>query len=54
MAMKKKGKKEAPCMICGEISSESICLPCRNKIQGEAIEKKQQIEKKGRTKKEGA
>ena len=54
MAMKKKGKTELPCMICGEVSPESICLSCRNKIQGEAIEKKQKIEKKGRTKKEGA
>jgi len=54
MAMKKKGKKESPCMICGQLSPESICLACRNRIQGEAIEKKQQIEKKGRTEKERA
>ena len=41
-------------MICGELSANSICLPCRNRIQAEAIEKKQKIEKKGKTKKEGA
>jgi hypothetical protein len=50
--MKKKGKKEVSCMICGDLSPDSICLACRNKIQGEAIEKKQKIEKKGRTDKE--
>jgi hypothetical protein len=47
--MKKKQKKEAPCLTCGRLSPETICLACQNRIQGEAIEKKQEVEKKGRT-----
>ena len=40
--MKKAGKKEVPCLICGKRSPDSICLACKARIQGEAIEKKQQ------------
>jgi len=49
MVVKKTQKKESPCLICGRQSAESICLSCQARIQGEAIEKKQEVEKKGRT-----
>ena len=52
MAMKKKGKTESPCLICGKLAPQSICLACQQRIQGEAIEKKMIVEKKGRTDKE--
>jgi hypothetical protein len=53
MVIKKREKKKAPCLVCGRLSPESICLTCQAKIQGEAIDKKQQREKKGRSDKEG-
>jgi hypothetical protein len=49
LVMKKKQKKQTPCLTCGRLSPETICLACRNRIQGEAIDKKQEVEKKGRT-----
>jgi len=49
VVMKKKQKKETPCLTCGRPSPETICLACRNRIQGEAIDKKQEVERKGRT-----
>lgn len=50
MALVKKNQpKEAPCIICGKMSTQTICPACEARIQGEAIDKKQQIEKKGRT-----
>ncbi len=49
MVVKKGEKKESPCMICGKLSAESICPACQQKVQGEALDKKQQQEKKGRT-----
>ena len=49
MIVKKTDKKDSPCLICGRLSPQSICLACQAKIQGEAIEKKQEVEKKGRT-----
>ena len=50
MALVKKGQaKQAPCLICGKPSFQTICLHCEIRIQGEAIEKKQEVEKKGRT-----
>lgn len=48
VVIKKAQKKKAPCLICGHLSAESICLACQARIQGEAIEKKQEKEKKGR------
>jgi len=52
MVIKKREKKEVPCFVCGRLSPESICLTCQARIQGEAIDKKQQREKKGRSDKE--
>ena len=49
MITKKTDKKETPCLLCGRPSPESICLSCQNRVQGEAIEKKQEQQKKGRT-----
>jgi hypothetical protein len=41
-------KKEKLCLICGKPSESSICEHCQHVIQGEALEKKQQVEKKGK------
>jgi hypothetical protein len=47
--VKKNQRIERPCMICGKPTTQTICPSCEIRIQGEAIDKKQQIEKKGRT-----
>ena len=49
MVIKKGQKKETPCLICGKLATESICQRCQARIQGEAIDKKQEKEKKGRS-----
>lgn len=51
MAPKEKAKteKKKTCMICGKPSVDMICESCKVKIQAEAVEKKQEIEKEGRT-----
>jgi len=51
MAQKAKTKteKKKTCMICGKPSADIICESCKIRIQAEAIEKKQEIEKEGRT-----
>ena len=49
MVTKKTKVKEVQCLICGRLSPETICLTCQARVQGEAIEKKQEKEKKGRT-----
>ena len=51
MAQKEKAKteKKKNCMICGKPSADMICESCKVKIQAEAVEKKQEIEKEGRT-----
>jgi hypothetical protein len=51
MAEKEKTKagKSKTCMICGQPSNDAICESCKDKIRAEAIEKKQEIEKEGRT-----
>ena len=50
MALVKKSQpKESPCIVCGKPATKSICPTCEVRIQGEAIEKKTEIEKKGRT-----
>jgi hypothetical protein len=41
------GKKRV-CMICGKPSEVSICDSCKAQIQGEAIDKKQKIEREVR------
>lgn len=47
--MKKSQPAERPCIICGKPSHQTICPACEARIQGEAIEKKTVVEKKGRT-----
>lgn len=50
MALVKKSQpKETPCIICGKPAGDSICPTCVARIQGEAIEKKTAVEKKGKT-----
>jgi hypothetical protein len=46
--VKKSQPAERPCIICGKPSHQTICPTCEARIQGEAIEKKTVIEKKGR------
>jgi len=41
-------KKKNHCLICGQESEKSICDGCAVKVQGEAVDKKQKIEKKGK------
>lgn len=49
MALVKKSQpKEHPCIVCGKHSTQTICPTCEARIQGEAIEKKTEVEKKGR------
>jgi len=38
-------EKKKVCMICGKPSDLSICDTCKAQIQGEALDKKQKIEK---------
>lgn len=54
MIMKKGKKPDIRCMICGQPSQHSICQSCKAKVQGEAVDKKQKVEKKVRTEKEKA
>lgn len=48
---KKEEKKEKPhiCTVCGRPSEATICHACEDKIRGEAVEKKHDIDKAGRT-----
>ena len=41
-------EKKKVCMVCGKPSEVSICDPCKAQIQGEAIDKKQKIEREVR------
>jgi len=47
--VKKSEPKETFCIICGKPTHQTICPTCQARIQGEAIEKKTEIEKKGHT-----
>ena len=47
--IKKSQPAERPCIICGKPSHQTICPACEARVQGEAIEKKTVVEKKGRT-----
>jgi len=47
--VRKSQPKESPCIVCGKPAIQSICPTCEARIQGEAIEKKTELEKKGRT-----
>jgi hypothetical protein len=41
-------EKKKVCMICGKPSEVSICDSCKAKIQGEAIDRKQKIDREAR------
>ena len=47
--VKKSPPKQKPCIVCGKPTDDTICPNCQARIQGEAIEKKTEVEKKGRT-----
>lgn len=51
MAQKEKTKtaKKKTCMVCGKPSADLICDSCKIKVQAEAIEKKREVEKEGRS-----
>lgn len=50
MTLVRKGQpKETPCIVCGKPATQSICPTCEARIQGEAIEKKTEVEKRGKT-----
>lgn len=36
-------------MVCGEVSRTIICQRCEAKIRGEAVNRKQHIDKEGKT-----
>jgi hypothetical protein len=40
--------KKKVCMVCGKPSEASICDSCKDQIQGEALDKKQTIEREVR------
>jgi universal stress protein A len=38
-----------PCLVCATATSDLICAPCRARIRGEALERKQREERPGRS-----
>ncbi len=42
----KEAKKEHHCSICGKPSELTICHACEDKIRGEAVEQKHDVEHK--------
>lgn len=42
-------EKKHVCSICARPSDTTICHACEDKIRGEALEKKHDVEKAGRT-----
>jgi len=38
--------KEHHCSVCGRLSPATICHACEDRIRGEAVEHKREIEKK--------
>lgn len=49
MEEKKEKEKKHVCSICGKPSETVICHACSDKVRGEALEKKHDIDKAGRT-----
>ncbi len=45
----KEGEKKHVCSICSRPSDTIICHACEDKIRGEALEHKHDIDKAGRT-----
>jgi len=46
---KKEEEKPLRCHICGKPSEASICHACEDRIRGEAVEKRKDTGKAGRT-----
>jgi len=42
-------KKPHVCSVCGRASETTICHMCEDKIRGEVLEKKHEVDKAGRT-----
>lgn len=49
MEKSKKDEKKHVCSVCGRPSDTVICHACEERIRGEALEKKKEIDKAGRT-----
>jgi predicted amidophosphoribosyltransferase len=49
MSAKSSGTKMKYCSVCGEPASDIICDRCKTKIQGEAVNKKQRVEREVKT-----
>jgi predicted amidophosphoribosyltransferase len=49
MSAKNSDTKTKYCSVCGEPASDIICDRCKAKIQGEAVNKKQQVEREVKT-----
>ena len=49
MEKKKEQEKKHVCSMCGNPSETAICHACADKVRGEALEKKHDIDKAGRT-----
>lgn len=45
----KKEKKPHVCSVCGKPSDMTICHACEDKIRGEAVDHKHEVDKAGRT-----
>lgn len=45
----KEKEKKHVCSICGRPSEATICHACEDKIRGEALEHKHEVDKAGRT-----
>jgi hypothetical protein len=41
-------KKVKHCTICGKPSEQTICETCAIKVQGEMLDQKHEVEKKGK------
>ncbi len=46
--MAEEKKKVKHCMLCGKESELSICEHCAIKVQGEMLDHKHEVEKKGK------
>jgi predicted amidophosphoribosyltransferase len=49
MSDKNSGTKAKYCSVCGDPAHDIICDRCKAKIQGEAVNKKQQVEREVKT-----
>lgn len=43
-----RGHRQRVCMMCGKPSKETICEPCKSRVQSESLHRKIQSEKLGK------